>query len=139
MTFPIVVYLPNKTLRLQWANDMEECVCPPSDSITQCECNINSHSLPRASDVDNTIYFDNLTVQANNTKVYFVYSVDMPRDMREVAKSYQIIICDGKFNRIYSIILAIIIILFPEPPELPEISFNTTYKCHLLWIWWLSC
>ncbi len=98
VTFPIVVYLPNKTLRLQWANDMEECLCPPSDSITQCGCNINTHSLPHASYSDNTIYFTNLTVQANNTKVYFVYSMYMPRDMREVAKSYQIIIFDGKFN-----------------------------------------
>ncbi len=69
VTFPIVVYLPNKTLRLQWANDMEECLCPPSDSITQCECNINTHSLPHASysDVDNTIYFANLPITLKYT------------------------------------------------------------------------
>ncbi len=45
-----------------WANDMEECSCPPYITITICECNINSHSLPLASYSQDAIYFTNLTV-----------------------------------------------------------------------------
>ena len=60
---------------------------PPSSIIRQCECNMNTHSLPRASYSDNAIYFTNLTIQANNTKVYFVYSMITPINLREIYKA----------------------------------------------------
>ncbi len=110
VSFPIFILdLPDKTLSLHWTIDNEECACPASSSIRQCGCNVNTHSLPRASYSNNTIYFTNLTVQANNTKVYFVYLTATPMDLREIAKSYQIIIL-GKFCPIQQfIILAIFI------------------------------
>ncbi len=78
--------------QLIWANDLEECVCPPYVIITRCACNINSHSLPRASYSEDALHFTNLTIQANNTKVYLVNSMNMPINLREIYKAYQIII-----------------------------------------------
>ena len=87
--------IPNMTLpQFIWANEMEECICPSYINITHCACNINTLS---SSYSDNTIYLSNLTVQANNTKVYLVNSRSMPINLREIYKAYQIIIILGKY------------------------------------------
>ncbi len=85
--------IPDDRTALQfiWANAMEECLCPPSERINGCYTN----TLPRASYSEDAVHFTNLTVQANNTKVYLIYSRIMP-DLREIYKTYQVIIILGK-------------------------------------------
>ncbi len=87
--------IPNNfpTFEFTWANDMEECSCPPSSIIVICACNVNRLSLPLASYSEDAINFTSLTVQANNTKVYLVNST---MNRREICKAYQIIIILGK-------------------------------------------
>ncbi len=100
VSFQIPIARPNNNDYMSpqfiWANDLGECVCPPYIIITRCGCNMNNPSLPRASYSDNAIYFTNLTIQANNTKVYLVYSMITPINLREIYKAYQILIILGK-------------------------------------------
>ncbi len=90
------------TLQFIWANEIEECACPPYSRIRHCGCNINTFSLPRASYSEDAIHFTNLTIQANNTKVYFVNSMTSPINQREIYRAYHIIIILGKSIVIYS-------------------------------------
>ena len=97
--YNVSFHIPDDITGLQfiWANDMEECSCPPYSKITQCGCNMNTLSLPRASYSDDAIHFTNLTVQANNTKVYLVNSIiNASINLREIYKAYQMIIILGK-------------------------------------------